>query len=314
MKNISLILSFILIFQSAGAQNSLEVSGELDTNTILIGQPAYLIIKASHPAGEKIIFPVFKDTLSEKIEILSIEKTDSIYSADSLVLTEIQKIKITGFDSGYFVIKPLQIKYAGDSNLMAETEALLFNVATIPVDTASAIKDIKPPLDVPITWQEFIPYIAGGLALLVLIYFLYKWWKKRQRIIIKPEIIVPTESAFEWAMKQLDLLNQSRLWQNDKLKEYYIQLSEITRIYLDKQFQINAQEFTSAEILSALKHRINFEEMQKLKQILLLADLVKFAKEIPSGSENELSYSNAMAFVQSTGNNSVKEKEEVLHA
>jgi hypothetical protein len=52
----------------------------------------------------------------------------------------------------------------------------------------------------------------------------------------------------------------------------------------------------------------------KLKQMLELADLVKFAKTLPLPTENEMSYSNAYAFIQSTAPeeqavNEVKETE-----
>jgi len=60
-------------------------------------------------------------------------------------------------------------------------------------------------------------------------------------------------------------------------------------------------EFTTDETLQALRRiSLNQELLQSLEQIFRLADLVKFAKSIPVGPENEQALTGARNFIQVT--------------
>jgi len=75
----------------------------------------------------------------------------------------------------------------------------------------------------------------------------------------------------------------------------------VLREYLEKRYQITAHEQTTEEIFVSLKNRdIPKESRATLKQILTLADLVKFAKEKPIQSENEKSMEDAIGFIVHT--------------
>ena len=92
-----------------------------------------------------------------------------------------------------------------------------------------------------------------------------------------------------------------KLWQEGKLKLYHSQLTDIIREYIENRFKIQAQELTTDEILFGFRNiAIDEESKYKLKQILLIADLVKFAKEVPLASENEMSMSNSYDFINGT--------------
>ena len=61
------------------------------------------------------------------------------------------------------------------------------------------------------------------------------------------------------------------------------------------------REKTTAEIFESLKSKdLKAEARNKLKQLLSLADLVKFAKERPAPTENEQSIEDAIDFVKLT--------------
>ncbi len=92
------------------------------------------------------------------------------------------------------------------------------------------------------------------------------------------------------------------MWQHGRIKEYHTELADTIRIYIERMFNINSMEMTSDEILE----HAEFLKVDKssaysaLRQILTLADLVKFAKWNPSPSDNELSLMNAYLFVNQT--------------
>jgi hypothetical protein len=78
-------------------------------------------------------------------------------------------------------------------------------------------------------------------------------------------------------------------------------ISEIIREYIEKRYQVHALENTTDEIMQSLRfHSIEPNLLAKLNQVLVLSDLVKFAKEKPLANENEMSLMNAVEFVKET--------------
>ena len=91
------------------------------------------------------------------------------------------------------------------------------------------------------------------------------------------------------------------MWQGGKVKAYHSQISEVLREYIEHRYHVNALEETTDEIIHGLRlHSIPQEMISKLMQILFLADLVKFAKENPLPSENDMSIINAIEFINTT--------------
>jgi len=138
---------------------------------------------------------------------------------------------------------------------------------------------------------------------LVIIAIIGVIWYLRKRP--KKEIIVPEVKVYvaphTVALEKLQALRAKKLWQQEAVKEYHSELSDIIREYLEKRYAIKTYEKTSDEIFASLKYLdINQDDRNKLRQILLLADLVKFAKEKPLPAENEQSMDNAISFVNST--------------
>ncbi len=78
-------------------------------------------------------------------------------------------------------------------------------------------------------------------------------------------------------------------------------MSDTLREYLENRYHINALEQTSDEIFAGLRSaQISADAREKLRRTLLLADLVKFAKEKPLPEDNEFSMENAISFIMQT--------------
>jgi hypothetical protein len=109
------------------------------------------------------------------------------------------------------------------------------------------------------------------------------------------------DTAHTIALGKLQELRDKKLWQQNEVKHYYSELSDVVREYLEKRYAIKTHEKTTDEIFAGLKYmNIADEDRNKLSQILLLADLVKFAKEKPLPADNEQSMDNAISFVLDT--------------
>jgi hypothetical protein len=300
-----------LLFYSTTQAQSVVVRAVIASDYIRIGEQTNISLSAVYETGSgkhiSLVWPTITDSITSKIEVVSSTKTDTIIN-DSLTPYQIKLTKnivITSFDSGSWVIPPFKFLIAGDTQIYY-TNPVKLHVQTIPVDTTLAIKDIKSVMDVDYSIIDWIKdnVIELSVALLVLIIIIVAAYYVRKKMKNKPvEVVVqaPSIPPHIVALEKLEKLSQEKLWQQDKTKQYYISLTEIIRDYIEGRFKIQALEQTSEEILISFRNTaIDDDSIQKLKQILLLSDLVKFAKEKPLPTENELSLSNAYAFVNGT--------------
>ena len=192
-----------------------------------------------------------------------------------------------------------------DSQLLAQSQALPFLVNTIAVDTTAAIRDIKGIAKVPLTFKEVLPYLLISIAVVaviaLLIWFIVKHERKNkpQKKVVKKA--KPKEKPHITALKELEKLKIKKLWQNGQVKQYYSELTDILRTYIDGRYDINAMEMISSDILKELDTANLPQHLRKeLEQTLTIADLVKFAKMEPLPDDHDRCFKQAVDFVQET--------------
>lgn len=295
----------LLFFGMAGRVQGQEikVSAKLDKTSILLGDQTVLRLSAEVPLKTSVQFPLLSDTLSAKVQIVSAGKTDTVTDRNRPGIQLISTAyTITSFDAGLQMVPALVFESAGK---VYTTEALPLEVKEIKVDTTKAIYDIKQPLAVSYTWMdwlmdEWLRVVLAFVGILALAgaWLYYKKVIKQKPVVKKTE---PVPAAHIFALNQLAALRDKKLWQQGEVKLYYSELTDIVRVYLERQYQIHAQEQTSDEILVTLKGmKLSGDSKGILKEILKLADLVKFAKAQPVAIENEESLEQAIRFVTNT--------------
>tara|TARA_B110000027_G_scaffold2802_1_gene2493 strand:+ start:105 stop:1022 length:918 start_codon:yes stop_codon:yes gene_type:complete len=277
-KQIFYILLFIstIIF----AQKPM-VKAEIDTTNIRIGEQFQL--KISVDETQNVIIP--------KIQLKGLEVIDST-RIDTIKNSLIRRYILTGFDSGAFYIPQQQIFVKNQAFL---TDSLLINIATIAIDTLKVKKfPIKSIKKEPYTFDDFRIYIYLILAILAIIGFWIYWFVIRKRKETEDAPTYRTLPPFEEAILRLNELDEKLLWQNNKIKEYYSELTEIVRGYIERELKVPALENTTDEVLAMIKDFKNLdsietskETIKKLKDLLREADLVKFAKSKPLAIEIE---------------------------
>ncbi len=303
LKTYSLLLILIIsAFNSVNAQE-IKVNAKLDTNLILIGDQLKFRIEVEQDRDIYVELPVFNDTITNSIEIVERSETDTTFLTDKIIRLE-QEYTVTSFDSGFHVIPSIPFPFVNQS--IKDTilsRPLLLQVYTFQIDSVTGITDIKPPINTPITFKEIIPYIsyslAGIIILLLIIWLIIRLRRNKPITVIRQK---PKEPAHKIALRELDLLQEKKLWQQSKFKDYHSTLTDIIRRYIEDRFDINAMEQTSNEVLDAIKHAniLSAENYEKLSQMLSIADFVKFAKLKPLPDENERSMKHAYDFVLST--------------
>jgi len=301
-------LLYILIFLFGSldlSAQSVDVYASIDTNFLLIGEQTQIELKVQYRLeGETINvqFPVFSDTISEFIEIVYTSPIDTIYpdKDDLTIVEQTQKITITSFDAGSYQIPCFEFQI--NQNLF-QTGTLNLQVQPMEVDTSKAIFDIRGPIEEPfsiIDWaKENWIWIAIVLILLIVGIVLIYYLKNRSTKIVEEIIIIIPADVI--GLEKLKKLKAKQLWQAGKVKMYHSEISEIIREYIEKRYEVNALENTTHEIMQSLRFQsIEPNLLTKLNQVLVLSDLVKFAKEKPLPAENEMSLINAIEFVEET--------------
>lgn len=297
---IKIIYIFLLLGMPVWAQQ-VVIRASLDSTQIQIGEQTRLHLEIASDKNAQLQLPYIPDTLTTGIEVLEISTPDTTDIDNNRIQIKYDYL-ITSFDSALYRIPPFKL-VAGVDTVYSNDLAL--KVSTLSVDTETGnfydIKDIMKPEWV---WTDYLPivlYILGGGILAGLIIYIIIRLKKKQPILPfnKEEVIVLPPHIR--ALKALEAIKEQKLWQHDKIKEYHSQISDVIRNYIDERFGINAMEMTSGQTLEVIRGVSDVDFVyNNLKQLLLQADLVKFAKYFPLPEENELSMGNACLFVNNT--------------
>jgi hypothetical protein len=301
------LVLFLLANHSFAQQ--VNISAVLDSSKIRIGEQVKLDLYVSYSANQKdlkIQWPSIGDTITEKIEVVSVSAIDTTIPDKSKpdILLQHQQILISAYDSGYFAIPGFKFVVNNDTAHSFVTDMLFLEVHTVPTDSsAKKIKDIKPPFGEAFNWKWYLSTIywsLGGLIFLAIVIILTIYFTKRNKqVFIEPE--KPKIPAHIAALASLEKIKAEQIWKEEKIKEYYSSISDTVRLYIEERFNVNALESTTDEIMTAFRSQVvDKESKDKLQQLLMLSDLVKFAKQFPIEVEHTFTLQNAFDFINGT--------------
>ena len=304
MKRLFLMIGLVFGLIGLASAQEVEVKAEVQNDTVAVGKPFTLDLMMKVPYGYYVEWNAFAtDTLSEHIDILKRGEQLRTADADSNTIVQ-QQLTLMTFDTGFVQVPPVGLTYAktADQGLRMEafTNPVQLYATTIAVDTTQAFKPIVPPIEQPVTMKEVFPWILGLLILVLVgmvVWYLAKHRKPKvdeHGLPVRGQVIPP----YDKAIADLERLKQEKMWQVGKTKEYFSNLTDITREYIEGQFDVNAVEMTTDDILNEVRD-LDFDKdlYGKLKNTMELADLVKFAKFTTSPLENDNAMSDMTDFV-----------------
>ena len=274
-----LLIPFILVVNLSFAQQ-VGLSARTDSAYYRIGDRIVVHVEGNISAGIENIAPALRDSIGPfEVENIEREGTNPRW-----------RISLMTLDSGKVFIPPIPFSYRvpGDTvERKAYTNSIVLNLAGISVDPQGDIKDIKPPVSAPWKFEDVLPYLIA-LVLLAAAGYGYYYYRKRQQARLaayvpqKPLIAPHTVALF--ALRELE---DKKLWQNGKVKQYYSEVTEIVRRFFEGRWNFIALELTSDEILQQMKQYPESEQIwNPMQAFFLTADLVKFAKYEPTPDEN----------------------------
>lgn len=145
------------------------------------------------------------------------------------------------------------------------------------------IKDVKPPINVPLDAADFLWWIviAAVCVAAAIAYLLYKRFASAHKTSVPPPAAVP---PWDIALEQLKALAAKNYLGQGLAKTYYIELCGIARHYLENRFHIRAPEMTTEEFLNYAQASGSLAEEHRalLGRFLQGCDMIKFAKHQPS--------------------------------
>ena len=270
---------YILLLLCTNALFAQKVTTSIDTTQNKIGAQFNLTLKTEVDTATQVTFPSAKNFGA--LEVIRSYKVDTIKNGGKYEL--IKKYGLTQFDSGKYTIPSLKVLIGKNSSF---SDSLSVSVQNVAVDTLKQkMYEIKPIAKAESSSSWIWKWILGILLLIgigALVYFLMKKFQKK-----KIESVV-YKSPIERATNLLNNLEKRELWQKGAVKEYYSELTDIARNYIEEAIEIPAMESTTSELIEALKRaslkkkmKISPEILEKIEHDLKKADLVKFAKSKP---------------------------------
>ena len=271
----------------------------VETKEMRIGEHARLIVELGIDSGYSVDMQI-PDRLTADIEVL--EKKNYVTSGANGRETYRSECIVTSFIDSLQVIPPVIAKVNNDTYY---TNATALMVSSVPIDTLNLknIKGFRPVWEASLTWEEYRDAVYLSFLLVVLLLLLA--WIIVRYINNKPIIRIvrekpPKPSHFTALQKIDEIKGDVSLKGEESAKEYYTRLTDALREYMHNRYKFNAADMTTGEIIENLLRFNDRDAINEVKEILEVADLVKFAKFKPSLNENDRNMLSAIDFVNAT--------------
>lgn len=307
--DIRYVLATVLCAGSIGLQaQQVSVKAAVDSVDLVMGDVAHLTVSVDVPSQmessvQLVDFPV----LGPNTDYIPFHGVD-VVGSDSTTVRENDRVRydfnftIQAFDPGTITIPPFAVVPAPGADTI-KSSIIALKVAPVDVDSLETVHPMESIVSPATRWYDYIPdwllwvllgvvVIAAGVAAYLLL--------RKRKIAIEESKAIPVP-PYDLAKLRLEKLKKRNLAENGHEKEYYTELVDILRQYLQGRFGINAMEMTTTQIVRALRSnpetRLTADEM---RGVLSVADFVKFAKVRPLPDDNVKAFNRAINFVDST--------------
>ena len=306
--------------ENSAAEPPVTVTTRTEPQSTQVGTPFRYFVRIESSSDAELILPLLVDQIGEFLirdfgstppGELAAGATDGNGAGQKQVSE--QWYELVGYSTGPQLIKGGVIGYRVAGSGIEEVEipeAVISIESLLPAESEMAIADIKEivgPVGVPHDESAFYWALAGLALLLCLLAAALRWFWLRSA-----ESTVPPRPPHEVALEALTHLRRSKLLEEGRQPEYYVRLSSIVRDYVEKRFQVRAPEMTTEEFLQAAQSKAELaaEHRSRLSMFLSEADLVKFARHVPTVEQGEKAYEAAREFVTTTKIESREEEQD----
>ena len=271
------LFSFLFFAIVSHSQNKIAIKANVDKNHIVIGEQIHFNLEADFPLHEPMRFFLI-DSIPH-FEILEKKKIDTVDNNGGIKLS--QALTLTSFDSGHWVIPPLEMP--GDKQLF--TDSIPIDVGFSPFDPKQDYHDIKDVIDVQAQKkkkEDWYWYLVASVVLVAAIIYLLVRKKKKPTVSKAPPV-----DPFTEAKQELEKLRRENL----SAKLFYTRLVDIFRLYVLRRKEIASLQKTTDDLVVQLRTlKLPENDFNKLAQVLRMSDFVKFAKYEPGDTDRQESF------------------------
>jgi len=277
-------LFYIFFVAISTVSYSQTIETAIDSIKIRIGSQFHLLLKTKIDTTSTVYFP--EEKYFGALEVLESYPIDTIIDKKNKAKIELfKKYGLTQFDSGRYVIPQLKVLIDGKPFL---TDSLQIEVVNIQTDTLrQPLFDIKDVIESNQKENsKWWLWLLVGLVIIGLGFLGFRLWQKRKKHLVGENQVKYT--PIEKATIGLQKLEEKQLIEKGAIKDYYSELTDITRTYLEEAVKFPAMENTTSQLIqnlkkTAIRRKLAFsdEMIVALEKVLQQSDLVKFAKSKP---------------------------------
>ncbi len=280
-----------------GAAAPVTVTTRVEPDTVGVGTPFRYFVRVETTGEAEVVMPLLVERIGEFM-IRDFGSGAEEQKDDGFVSE--RWYELVGYSTGPKLVEGgvIQYRVAGGGLEEVEVPDAVITIASMldqGTDLVTAdIRDIRGPVGVPRS-RGPIWLVLAGLALAALVVYLLARWTRSG----VGTAAVVRRPAHEVALESLTRLRRAALLESGRQPEFYVRLSGIVREYVEGRFQVRAPEMTTEEFLQAAqsKRELPAEYRSGLSEFLREADLVKFARHLPTVEQGEKAFEAAREFV-----------------
>ena len=285
---------FATLVGGAYADAVVRVESRARADSVTVGQRFLVTHEFTYPDSLRML-PEGELEL-DKTRVLSLDWSESSSNGTT---TRRANMWVMTLDLDGARVPPLEFDFVSPSGdtIRAMTDEVDVPVRLVASDSSS-LMPLKDQWEAPRSFLVWILAAAAGLALAALAWW---WWRRRRAAKEREAPAVPSLPADYVALTELSRIERMGLLENGEFKEYYTLVVDAVRRYLEARFAqlgVEAMDRTSRELLDDLSKREI--ETYSLEPLLLQADLVKFAKHVPTTTDGEAAMRAAREVVVKT--------------
>jgi Domain of unknown function (DUF4381) len=296
MKRALLLVALWFLPSIARAQapaDTLVVPAHLSKLEAEIGERVHVRLAVPKPASDvRLIGPMPREFGT--IQVLTSKESPA--QGDSTAW----EMDVAAFDLGEQDLRALPFRLeSGEKSVPVALDDVRIQInATLPdTATTAGLRDVKPPLPVPIRWRW--GRMAMALGFLLALIALMVWLRRRRGTEEIPLVEMPAVSPEDAALGALRELEDEALAARGRRAEHYVRLSGILREYVEKRFHVPAVESTTTELRQAfLRAARTPADSDTLLDLLDGSDLVKFARYDPGVDAARADLERARAWIE----------------
>ena len=288
MKKISKKINIFFFFLLGVLAFSQTLSSNLSKDKIALGEKVTFRVSVNNLKGRDVISMPKNELLPFHFEETKddISKTFDNYS---------RTIEFQIFDEGKYTIPPLEFSINGEVLKTIPYEITVYN----PVNADEQISDIMNNKQVELSWKDYWEmykwYVLGTFIVIALLFVFLGMFKNG--VFGKNNKEKP---SIHKTLLDLKNLEKKKYAENGNFRMFYVELIDITRDFLTKQYRIPADVLLTDDLIDLMKHtnKISTENEKVVEEIFLRGDLVKFAKAFPTKELMQKDFGEIYDFVE----------------